>query len=270
MSTSPSAPDALALFAQCLKKVPDPRSKQGTSHPCSTLLAVVLLGLLAKVSTPAEIARWTKRHFSKLSKVLRFGKIKGELKSPCDNTFTRVMKKLSLTDLQNAFAEFINALLADTLLVAAVDGKAAKQMKEENDDPILMLNVFAQQLKLHLASWNVQGDKTNEPGCLKRHLKELFEMYPCLKLLTGDAIFAQRPLLEALQEYHCDYLFQVKENQPKILAKMKVIFKDTEHQKPDNVLPRKKRGFQSLVVCGWRNGEQRLFVSSWTFQTAGH
>jgi hypothetical protein len=250
MSTLPSAPDALALFAHCLKKVPDPRSKQGTSHPCSTLLAVVLLGLLAKVSTPAEIARWTKRNFPKLSKVLRFGRIKGELRSPCDNTFTRLLKKLSLADLQNAFADFINALLQDTTLVAAVDGKAAKQMKDENDDPILMLNVFVHKLKLHLASWNVQGDKTNEPGCLKKHLEELFSMYPFLKLLTGDAIYAQRPLLEALQEYHCDYLFQVKDNQPKILAKMKVIFKDAEHQEPDDVLRRKKRGLQSLVVCG--------------------
>ena len=37
------------------------------------------------------------------------------------------------------------------------------------------------------------------------HLQELFEIYPCLKLLTGDAIYAQRPLLEALQEYHCDW-----------------------------------------------------------------
>jgi len=250
MSTFPSAPDALTLFAQCLNKVPDPRSKQGTSHPCSTLLAVVLLGLLAQVSTPAEIARWTKRHFAKLSRFLRFGKIKGELKSPCDNTFTRVLKKLSLADLQKAFAEFVHALLQETTLVAAVDGKAAKQMKDENSDPILMLNVFAQKLRLHLASWEVHGDKTNEPGCLMKHLEELFEMYPFLKLLTGDAIFAQRPLLEALKEYHCDYLFQVKGNQPKILTKMKVLFKDAEHQKPDDVLPRKKRGLQSLVVCG--------------------
>jgi hypothetical protein len=113
-----------------------------------------------------------------------------------------------------------------------------------------MLNVFAHTLKLHLASWNVRGDKTNEPSCLKKHLEELFSMYPCLKLLTGDAIFAQRPLLEALQKYNCDYLFQVKENQPKILEKMKVIFKDAEHQQPNDVMHRKKRGFQSLVVCG--------------------
>jgi hypothetical protein len=250
MSTFPSAPPALALFAQCIKKVPDPRSKQGTSHPCSTLLAVLFLGLLAQVSSPAEIARWTKRHFAQLSKFLRFGKIKGELKSPCDNTFTRVLKKLSHSDLQQAFSEFLNALLQDTSLVAAVDGKVAKQMKDENDDPILMLNVFVHKLKLHLASWSVRGDKTNEPACLTKHLEELFSMYPCLKLLTGDAMFAQRPLLEALQEYHCDYLFQVKSNQPKILEKVKVIFKDAEYQQPDDVLPRKKRGFQSLVVCG--------------------
>ena len=69
---------------------------------------------------------------------LRFGERKGELTSPCDNTFTRVPKKLSLADLQNAFADFVNALLQDTTLVAAVDGKVAKQMKDENDDPIPM------------------------------------------------------------------------------------------------------------------------------------
>ena len=103
---SPSNPiaDALPLFAQSLNTVPDPRSKQGVSHPCNTILAVVLLGLLAKVSTPAEIARWAKRHFKTLSKFLQFGAIKGKTRTPCDNTLTRVLKKLSLVDLQNAFA----------------------------------------------------------------------------------------------------------------------------------------------------------------------
>jgi hypothetical protein len=236
MSKSPSAPPALQLFAECLEKVPDPRSQHGTNHPCTTILAVVLLGLLAQVSTPAQIARWTKRHFKKLSQFLRFGIIKGKICAPCDNTLTRVLRKLSLKDLQNAFAEFVNIILSDTFIVAAVDGKVAKQTKDENGDPILMLNIFAQKLKLHLASWNVKGDKTNEPCCLKMHLKELFEMYPFLKLLTGDAIFANRPLLEELKKYHCDYLFQVKDNQRKVHAKMKEIFKDVAKQEPDDCL----------------------------------
>jgi len=49
--------------------------------------------------------------------------------------------------------------------------KAAKQMKDANGNPILMLNVFAHTLKVHLASGSVKGDKTNEPGCLKREYR---------------------------------------------------------------------------------------------------
>ncbi len=175
-------------------------------------MAIVLLGLLANVTTPTEIARWAKIHFFQLKQFLRFRKTG----VPNRTTFSRVLQKLSLADLQNAFAAFLNEIIAGDPVAAAVDGKVAKQMKDESGDPILMLNVFAQNLKVHLASWSMRGDKTNEPGCLKQHLGELFAMYPSLKLLTGDAIYAQRPLLEAIQEYHRDYLVQIKDNQGRI------------------------------------------------------
>jgi hypothetical protein len=256
---------SLSHFVECLNQVPDPRSRRGVSHPFPTILAVTFLGLIANVSTPAEIARWAKQHFKTLKTFLTFGTIKGKTRAPCDNTFTRVWRKLSYDDLQNAFAEFLNTILGDTAIIGAVDGKTAKQTKDEDGNPLLMLNVFAQKLKLHLASWSVDGDKTNEPGCLKKHLKELFTMYPGLKLLTGDAIYAQRPLLEAIQEYQRDYLFQVKENQPNVLAKLKETFKDAPQQEPDDTqeisidLPTqklhdrrvdKKRGLLRYAVCG--------------------
>ena len=195
------SPSLFPLFRQCLSKVSDPCSKRGQSHAFPVVIALVLLGLLAQCTTPTAIQRWTNIHCETLRQFFRIRK----QNAPSVATLIRILKKLSLADLQLAFAKFVNAILADTTLVAAVDGKTAKQMKDEDGNPILMLNVFAQKLKLHLASWNVQGDKTNESGCLKMHLQELFEMYPCLKLLTGDAIYAQHPLLEALQEYHCDY-----------------------------------------------------------------
>jgi len=56
-------------------------------------------------------------------------------------------------------------------LAGTVDGKVAKQMKDADGNPILMLNVFAQALKLHLASWSVDDDNINEPGCLNKHLE---------------------------------------------------------------------------------------------------
>jgi len=235
---------------QCLKKVPDPRSKRGKSHPFPTILAIVLLGLLANISTLAEIERWAKIHLTQLASFLCLRRRKGKDIVPSDMTLARVLEKLSLNDLQNAFADFLNRMLQETPLTAAVDGKTAKQMKDDDGDPIHMLNIFAHTVKQHLASWSVHGDKTNEPGCLKKHLAELFTMYPCLKLLTGDAIFAQRPLLEAIQEYHCDYLFQVKENQGRVLEQMKVTFEEAPQQAPNDQRVGKKRGPSRFAACG--------------------
>jgi hypothetical protein len=74
-------------------------------------------------------------------------------------------------------------------------------------------------------------------------------MYPCLKLLTGDAMFAQRPLLEAIQEYHCDYLVQVKENQENVLEQMKMVFEDAPKEEPNDRKVTKKRGLLRFAVC---------------------
>jgi len=240
-----SQSNTLEIFVQSLEKIGDPRSKQGVSHQFQTILAIVFLGLLANISALAEIERWAKIRFQKLEKFLQFKK-----GVPHAITFARVLRKISLTDLQNVFAEFLNIILASSAITAAVDGKAAKQMKDENGDPLLMLNIFAQKLKLHLASWSVRGDKTNEPGCLKNHLGELFTMYPCLKLLTGDAIFAQRPLLLAIQEYHRDYLVQIKDNQSNVLKQMKLMFADSPTQKPGDCRVSKKRGLLKSANCG--------------------
>lgn len=241
MSVSP-----IQLLAQSLRKVHDPRSSHGISHGFHSTLLITLLGLLANLSTIAQIERWAKLHFSELKQFIYFR----AKKAPSDNTISRILQKISLDELQSAFAEFLNAILPNDISVAAVDGKTAKQMKEENGDAILMLNVFAQKIKQHLVSWSVRGDKTNEPGCLKQHLEELFTMYPSLKLLTGDAIYAQRPLLEAIQKYHRDYLVQVKENQSNVLEQMKLVFEEAPQQKPDDHKVSKKRAASRFAVCG--------------------
>ena len=129
VSMSTSAP--LEIFVERLKKVPDPRSKRGKSHPFATVLALVLLGLLANISTLAEIQRWSELHLNQLQQFLQFRTRKKRKQVPHAITLARVLRKLSLQDLQNAFAEFLNAILQDTPLVAAVDGKTAKQMKDE-------------------------------------------------------------------------------------------------------------------------------------------
>ncbi|MDR0870632.1 MAG: hypothetical protein LBN39_07550, partial [Planctomycetaceae bacterium] len=72
-------------------------------------------------------------------------------------------------------------------------------MKDNNGDPVHLLNVFVHDLSLTIETYSVKGEKTNESGSLKEHAAELFEKYPMLTLLTGDAIFNNRPLLTVLQ-----------------------------------------------------------------------
>ena len=55
MSTS-----SLSVLAAALESLPNPRSKQGISHPYYGMLALVLLGLLTRIPYVAEIRRWAK------------------------------------------------------------------------------------------------------------------------------------------------------------------------------------------------------------------
>jgi hypothetical protein len=103
-----------------------------------------------------------------------------------------------------------------------------------------MLNVFLQRVKVALDQWSVGGDKTNEPGSLKTHLTELLRAYPALQLLTGDAIYAQRPLLEILQQHGCDYLFQVKANQPDMLDALETCFSQVSPVRPAHEVTEKR------------------------------
>jgi hypothetical protein len=221
---------SLDKLAQAVESLPDPRSKQGVSHSYHGMVALVLIGLVAGMPYVAEIRRWAKKHWHTLREPLKFKKTI----PPVETTFFRALAKTSVEQFQSVFADFLNNVLAEDndSLVAAVDGKAARQMKDENGDPLLLLNIFAHELKVTLMDYSVRGDKTNEPGCLKTHLKALLSQYPLLKLLTGDAIFAQRPLLEVLQEHGCDYLFQIKENQPEVLEAARQTFAEVDPETP--------------------------------------
>jgi hypothetical protein len=89
-------------------------------------------------------------------------------------------------------------------------------------------------------SWSVNGDKTNEPECLKKHLEELLPLEPALQILIGDAVYRQRPLLEVIYQYHWDYIFQVKSNSKKVLEQLPLIFSGIKERKPDDKLASKK------------------------------
>ena len=70
----------------------------------------------------------------------------------------------------------------------------------------------------------------------------MFAAYPSLKLLTGDALFTQRPLARLIVEAGRDYLFAVKDNQPDLVETIQTAFADATPDSADARTVEKKGG----------------------------
>ena len=108
-------------------------------------------------------------------------------------------------------------MVADQELNASVDGKWAKQSRDANGNPLVIVNVPAHDLKLCLAQWSA-SERSYEPKVLQEQLGQLFQRYPGLRLLTMDALYAGQDLCRAIVSHGRDYLVRVKGNQPAVLA----------------------------------------------------
>jgi hypothetical protein len=249
----------LSRLVEVFSQVTDPRKARGVRHPFQGIVTLVFLGLLARITEMAVLVRWAGTHWDELREPLGFTREK----PPCDTTISRSLAKLSLAEFRQAFSRWLRSALVDrqALWVAAIDGKTSCQGLAADGSPVHMLNVFLQQAKVTLDQWSVTGDKTNEPGSLQRHLGELLAAYPALGLLTGDAIFAQRPLLELLKAHGCDYLFQVKANQPDLLEALKSCFAEAAQSRPAHEMTEKRGNTSKPAGCGSTSAMPNISVS---------
>lgn len=224
----------LGVFQQ----LTDPRDRRGIRHPFAGLLAVIFLGLLSRHPDFASIARWAKRHWPTLKDA--FGLTRRY--APHATTYTRAAEAFSVEEFRCALAEWFAQVMTAKPVAAAVDGKTSKQADDADGDPIHVLNVFAHQAKVCLADWPVGDGKDTEPEVLKAHLDELFTAWPSLCVLTGDAIFCQRPLARAIIETGRDYVLAVKDNQPDLHETIQTAFADATAESADATTQEKNAG----------------------------
>jgi hypothetical protein len=242
------AASSLERLVDVFGQVSDPRKARGIRHPFSGIVSLVFLGLLARITEMAVLVRWAAPHWDKLKEPLGFTREK----PPCATTISRALARLSLGEFRRLFSLWLKTMLGDRGVrwAAAIDGKTSCQGLAADGSPVQMLNVFLQQAKVTLDQWSIGGDKSNEPGSLKNHLSELLAAYPALQLFTGDAIYAQRPLLELLQADGCDYLFQIKANQPDVLDALKTCFAAASESRPAHQTTEKRGSISKPASCG--------------------
>jgi hypothetical protein len=223
-----------------LHTLSDPRARRGVRFPFGSLVALLLLGLLCRQSDFTSIARWARRHWDKLRPAL--GCAAGRA-APHATTLSRACDLLSVSQFQHLLLRWLASFLDPaTFRAAAVDGKTSKQTNDADGDPLHILNVFIHDVKVCLGQWAVGDGKDTEPEVLKAHLGELFDRYPALQLLTGDAIFAQRPLARLITEQGRHYLVAIKDNQPDLHETARTAFAEATAQTADAGTREKKGG----------------------------
>jgi hypothetical protein len=241
-----SDPVCLSLL-DAMRRLTDPRKRRGVRHPFPGLLALTLLGLLCRQTDFTSIARWAKQGWAKLKGPLGFTR----KYAPHATTLGRACARFSVAEFSAALLDWLRALLGpEAPWAAAVDGKTSKRAHDGKGDPIHVLNVFAHDVKACLAQWPVGDGKDTEPEVLKAHLDGLFAAYPALQLLTGDAIFAQRPLARLITERGKDYLVTIKDNQPDLLEAAQAAFSQEAPGTADVTSREKKGGAWLPAGCG--------------------
>ena len=226
---------AESLF-ECLEQVPDPRRARGVRHPFQAILRLTLLGLVCGQTTMAHITLFARMNWPALKEPLGFLRDH----PPHATTISRALAGVSHQRLQEALTGWVAHMVADQELNASVDGKWAKQSEDANGNPLVMVNVLAHDLRLCLAQWPA-SEKRYEPGVLREQLAPLFERYPGLRLLTMDALYAERDLCQAIVGHGRDYLVRVKGNQPTVLAALTDGFAGEEPGEPQAETLEKKR-----------------------------
>lgn len=231
-----------------VRQLEDPRAARGVRHPFSGIVALALLGMLARIREMEVLVRWARVHWNELREPLGFSRDQ----PPVATTISRTLAQCTVADVQAIFLAwfqtFIEELSPDGIV--AVDGKTAKQARDSNGRPLHMLNAFVHELQITIGQWSVGAEKTNEPMVLRRRLEELIGNFPILRLLTGDAIFAQRPLAELLTGRGIDYLFQIEANQGDTLDALANCFAQVTRRRPAAETIDKKGSWTMSAGCG--------------------
>lgn len=232
----------LETLAQVFAQIKDHRKAKGKRHPLTGILALVFLGLLARIREMAVLQRWAEAHWDVLKEPLGFGRDE----PPHATTISRAISGCQVGEFESAYLSWLQGILPDEPFTAAVDGKTSCQGIDADGEPVQLVTVLIHQLKLVIAQWSVRGEKTNESGVLKNHLAELKQQFPLLTCLTGDAIYATRPLAEALLAENCDYFVQIKDNQRDIREAVEHCLGDA-HEHPPAAMTTEKKG---VVLIG--------------------
>jgi len=206
-------PDPITFLYEMLCCISDPRRAQGRVHHLPLILLLAILAICCGYDSYGKMADFCKDYQEKITGELQF--LAGHC--PHKSTFQRVFTRLNVTPLEEIFAAYIGSII--TLEVGegiALDGKTVHKAG------VHLVSAFAHKARAVLFQMGTQT-KGKE---LVIGPKVLENIAITGKIVTADALFAQKKFCKLIVKKHGGYTIRVKENQETLEKEIRTYFQD--------------------------------------------
>lgn len=206
------------LLIDCFSKLHDPRVRGRVNYP---LIEIVVISICAIVcganhwKTIAEFGQAREDWFR------RFLKLENGI--PSHQTFGRVFSLLCPESLMACFMEWSAAIAPlPKNSIIAIDGKTVRKSgcRSSDSKPLHLINAYAVERRLTLAVHKTP-DKTNEI----KGIPPLLKLLPIAnKIITMDAMGAQKGIVKLIKLRHANYCISLKRNHKKFYNQVDNLF----------------------------------------------
>lgn len=205
-----------------LSVIRDPRLDRNKKHDLHEMLFVAICAVISGAEGWSDIVEFaeSKKHWLR-----RFVKLDNGV--PVDDTFARVLSRISPRALQECFVNWTQAVFELTEgEIVAIDGKTARRShnRRQNEGPLHCVRAWATRAGMALGQVST-GAKSNEIKAIPELLRQL-ELKGAI--VTLDAMGCQRAVAGQVVEQGADYVLAVKANQPGLQEAVKDFF-ETAH-----------------------------------------
>jgi hypothetical protein len=199
-----------------LASVPDHRRAAGKRYPLASLLLIALAAMLAGRRDQLGIVRWGRRLNRETLTAIGIGRAR----VPAPSVWCKLFQDLDVTALERALGGWVLGEAAAPGHVA-IDGKRLRGSATAQSPGTHLLAAFSASLQGVIGQLRVAPEANEITAAL-----ELLKTLPLKGVtITGDAIFTQRAICQAIIDGGGHYFFTVKGNQPALKADIEQAFR---------------------------------------------
>lgn len=210
--------DVGSLF-EVFASLHDGRDARGVRYALTTILVFVVLAKIAGMDSLRAIAHWTKLHRHALSTWLGLAQVR----VPHATTLSRILgKAIDVTEFERRVGAFFASLPQQGVPVHVIlDGKTVRgTIPAGQRQGVHLLACYVREEGWVWLQVEVNSIENEIPAA--RRLVKALDLRG--KIVTGDALLAQRTLSTEIVRQGGEYVWLIKDNQPETLTAIQVLF----------------------------------------------